>query len=106
LQAADGFLAQVIPQITATAAYREHGLIVITFAAPEETTEASATSSPAGTFTGTLTAAGSPAGALLLSPFLRHAGMRSTSDFDPAAPRQSLEGLVTVAAADSSSRHN
>jgi hypothetical protein len=118
LQAADGFLAQVVPQITATAPYREGGLIAITFVGAGEvgapgspssapstqpSTTASPTSSssgspaigyPAGSTTTTLTAAGAPVGALLLSPFLRHAGAHSTSTFDQLSPRQSLEGLL------------
>ena len=54
---------------------------------------------PAGTLTTTLTAAGAPAGALLLSPFLRHPGKRLASAFDPQAPRTSLEGLLQAKAA-------
>jgi hypothetical protein len=115
LQAADGFLRQVIGQITTTAAYREHGLIVITFGAGQEGTESatgspgaptsstgsrpnpvpgSATAYPAGTVTTTLSVSGQPTGALLLSPFLAHPGKRIATTFNPLAPRKSLEGLL------------
>jgi hypothetical protein len=109
VQAADAFLQEVVPKIVASAAYSEHGLIVITFAAadPAGTSTGTATTPsagtteaagggvvyPAGSLTSTLTAEGAPAGALLLSPFLRHVGTRSPSAFNPASPRTSLEGL-------------
>ncbi len=110
VQAADAFLRQAVAQITATAAYREHGLIAITFVAPGQEGAASTGSStapatsatgpaisyPGGTVTSTLTAAGQPAGALLLSPFLRHAGGRIATTFNPLSPRESLEGLLGV----------
>jgi hypothetical protein len=106
LQAADGFLSQVVSQIEATADYREHGLIVVTFLAPNQegstpgspTTPAtgSAISYPAGTLANTLTATGQPTGVLLLSPFLRHAGARVATTFDPISPRKSLAGLLGV----------
>jgi hypothetical protein len=115
LQAADAFLQEAVAKILASSSYREHGLIVITFAAgaPEETSTSTATTPsadtteaagsgityPAGSLTSTLSAAGSPAGALLLSPFLRHAGTQSSSAFEPAAPRTSLEGLLQTKAA-------
>jgi hypothetical protein len=107
-QAADAFLREVVPKITASTAYTEHGLIVITFAPANQagtttstaTTPASGTTEaatgvayPAGSLASTLTAEGAPAGALLLSPFLRHVGARSSSAFDTAAPRASLEGI-------------
>jgi hypothetical protein len=113
-QAADAFLQEVVPKIMASAAYREHGLIVITFGAASPPTasqsaatepaagpaEAAGTESayPAGTPTSTLTTAGAPAGALLLSPFLRHVGARSASAFNPASPRTSLEALFKTKA--------
>jgi hypothetical protein len=129
LQAADAFLGEVVPKIMASAAYREHGLIVIAFgavsqgsaspgaanpgtanppaASPGAATEPSAgpaeaasteVAYPAGTPTSTLTAAGAPAGALLLSPFLRHVGARSANALDPASPRASLEALLETRA--------
>jgi hypothetical protein len=122
LQAADAFLQEVVPKIVASAAYAEHGLIVITFGAanPQDvppgaaapstgtatapsagTTEAAGQgiAYPAGTLTSTLTAASPPAGALLLSPFLRHAGARTTAVFNPLSPRASLERLFQTKAA-------
>lgn len=104
--AADAFVAEVVPKIVASATYKEHGLIVITFATAAGAASAPSTETPstegagaevvypAGTLTTTLTAAGAPAGALVLSPFLRHPGKRVASAFDPQAPRTSLEGLL------------
>jgi hypothetical protein len=89
LTAADSFLAQTLPTITSTAAYRDSGLVVITFgsvAAP------AAAGLPAGSATATLTAT-PPAGALLISPF-GTAGSRSSTAFDPSSPTQSLEKLL------------
>jgi hypothetical protein len=112
LQAADGFVRETVTRITATAGYREHGLIAITFApasgsssttAPaagttDPTTPAAGspteTSYPAGTSATSLSASGSPAGVLLLSPFLRQVGRRVPSAFDAAAPHRSLEEVL------------
>ncbi len=107
VQAADAFLQEVVPKIVASASYTEHGLIVLTFApssatsAPSTgTTEAAGTVAyPAGSLTSTLTAAGTPGGALLLSPFLRHAGTQSAGAFNAGSPRTSLEGLLQAKAA-------
>jgi hypothetical protein len=114
VQAADAFLQEVVPKIEASAAYKEHGLIVITFGTASQqgassgtTTSPSASTTagtgtevtyPTGSITSTLTAAGAPAGALLLSPFLNHAGTRSTSTFNPLAPHESLEALFRTKA--------
>ncbi len=125
VQAADAFLQEVVPKIEGSAAYREHGLIVITFGAAgrsgetlasgehpqfgQQGTSPSTTTGPsegtgtevtypAGSITSTLTAAGTPAGALLLSPFLSHAGTRSASAFNPLAPHESLEALFRAKA--------
>jgi hypothetical protein len=100
-QTADAFLHEVVPQIEASAGYREGGLIAITFATAGETaagasTNPSATPAiayPAGTQVSTAAATGAP-GALLLSPFLAHAGARLSSAFDQLAPRKSLEELL------------
>jgi hypothetical protein len=122
VQAADAYLQEVVPKIMASATYREHGLIVITFAPSGQagtptsaaTTPTSATTAPAagsteaagagvaypaGSLTSTLTAEGSPAGALLISPFLRHVGTRSSNAFNPTSPRVSLEALFKPKAA-------
>jgi hypothetical protein len=89
LTAADEFLKATLPAITASAAYREHGLVVITFGAVGNAT---ASSLPAGASTATLSS--EPAvGVLLLSPFAR-AGARPTSTFNPTSPKQSLSGLL------------
>jgi hypothetical protein len=89
LIAADSFLQQTVPTITSLAAYRERGLIVVTFGAVGS---AAATGLPAGAATATLST--TPAsGVLLLSPFAR-AGARSTTAFNPASPKQSLEQLL------------
>jgi hypothetical protein len=109
--AADAFVAEVVPKIVASATYREHGLIAITFATATGAASTPSTGTPstegagaevvypAGTLTTTLTAASAPAGALVLSPFLRHPGKRVASAFDPQAPRTSLEGLLQAKAA-------
>jgi hypothetical protein len=89
LGAADGFLQQAVPPITSSAAYRDHGLIVVTFAAVGS---AAASGLPAGAATATLTSQ-PPAGVLLLSPF-SSAGTRPATAFNPASPRQSIERLL------------
>jgi hypothetical protein len=89
LTAADGFLKATLASITASATYKVHGLIVITFATVAVATQ---TELPAGASTATL-AYQPPAGAALLSPFAK-AGTRSTVSFNPTSPRQSLEELL------------
>lgn len=89
LTAADEFLKATVPTITANAAYRESGLIVVTFAT---VASATATGLPAGASAATLTAE-PPVGVLLISPFAA-AGARSSSAFDPTSPKQSIEKLL------------
>jgi len=89
LSAADEFLKATVPTITSSAAYRAHGLIVITFATIHNAT---ASSLPAGASTATLSSE-PPAGVLLLSPFAK-AGARSASTFNPTSPKQSLSRLL------------
>jgi hypothetical protein len=89
LTAADEFLKTTLPAITTSAAYREHGLVVITFGAVGNAT---ASSLPAGAATATLSSE-PPVGVLLLSPFAR-AGTRPTTPFDPTSPKQSLAALL------------
>jgi hypothetical protein len=89
LSAADEFLKATLPAITASAAYRAHGLVVITFGSVGNAT---ASSLPAGSSTATLSST-PPAGVLLLSPFAR-AGVRPTSAFHPTSPKQSLSRLL------------
>jgi hypothetical protein len=89
LTAADEFLKATLAQITTTAAYREHGLIVVTFATVGIAAQSGI---PAGASTSTLTSQ-PPGGVALMSPFAR-AGLRSSAAFDPASPAQSLEGLL------------
>jgi hypothetical protein len=89
LTAADEFLKATLPAITASAAYREHGLVVITFGSVGNAT---ASSLPAGASTATLSSE-PPVGVLLLSPFAR-AGARPTTAFNPTSPKQSLSGLL------------
>ncbi len=86
--AADEFLKATLSTITATSAYKEHGLIVITFASVGIAAQSEL---PAGTSTATLSYQ-PPAGAALLSPFAK-AG-RATIAFDTTSPRQSLEKLL------------
>jgi hypothetical protein len=89
LSAADEFLNATLPTITSSAAYRAHGLIVITFATVGNAT---ASSLPAGASTATLSSE-PPVGVLLLSPFAR-AGAQPTSAFNPTSPKQSLSRLL------------
>jgi hypothetical protein len=109
VQSADAYLQEVVPKIEASSAYKEHGLIVVTFGTagqpgtPSSTTSATVGTGtevtyPVGSITSTLTAAGAPAGALLLSPFLSHAGARSANAFNPLAPHESLEALFRAKA--------
>jgi hypothetical protein len=89
LTAADEFLKATLPAITTSAAYREHGLIVITFGSVGNAT---ASSLPAGASTATISSE-PPVGVLLLSPFAR-AGARPKTAFNPTSPKQSLSGLL------------
>ena len=89
LSAADEFLKATVPTITSTAAFRESGLIVVTFASVGSAT---ATGLPAGAATATLTSQ-PPAGVLLISPFA-HAGAHPATAFNPTSPKQSLSGLL------------
>lgn len=89
LTAADEFLKASLAQITTSAPYREHGLIVVTFATVGV---ASAAGLPSGASTATLTSQ-PPAGVVLMSPFAR-AGARSSTSFNPTSPVQSLEALL------------
>jgi hypothetical protein len=123
-QTADAFLQSVVGEITATAAYSEGGLIAIAFAgapnapatppaqpAPGQTqtstpnTQAGGEARPAsgqpqptpyppGTQASTLSA--TTTGTLLLSPYLRRPGARLASTFDAAAPRASIEELLST----------
>jgi hypothetical protein len=89
LTTADEFLKATLPTITSSPAYRENGLVVITFAS---IAGATATGLPAGATTATLTST-PPAGALLISPFVA-AGAKSSATLNPASPKQSLEKLL------------
>jgi hypothetical protein len=89
LTAADEFLKATVPVITACASYREHGLIVVTFATVGV---AAAAGLPAAASTAALTSQ-PPAGVVLLSPFA-HAGARPVTPFNPTSPKQSLEELL------------
>jgi hypothetical protein len=89
LSAADEFLKTTLAQITSTPSFREHGLVVVTFAgvglAAQQGLAASASSA-------TLTST-PPAGAVLLSPFAR-AGARPAAAFNATSPEQSLTALL------------
>lgn len=89
LTAADEFLKATVPTITSSAAFRENGLIVVTFAS---VATATATGLPAGATTATLTAQ-PPAGVLLISPFAA-VGAHPSTAFNPASPKQSVEKLL------------
>ena len=87
--AASEFLKATIPTITSSAAFRESGLIVVTFASVGLATQ---TSLPAGSTTATLTST-PPAGVLLISPFVG-VGAKASASFNPTSPKQSLEKLL------------
>lgn len=89
LTAADEFLKATLPTITSTAAYRENGLVVITFAS---ITQPTASSLPAGAANATLTSQ-PPTGALLISPFVAE-DAKSAVTFSATSPKQSLEHLL------------
>jgi hypothetical protein len=89
LTAADEFLKATVPTITSAAAFRESGLIVVTFASIGNAT---ATGLPAGAATATLTTQ-PPAGVLLISPFAS-VGAKPSTTFNPTSPKQSLEKLL------------
>ncbi|HEV3046233.1 MAG TPA: hypothetical protein VGY13_02630 [Solirubrobacteraceae bacterium] len=89
LTTADEFLKATLPTIAASAAYRENGLVVVTFAT---VASASATGLPAGASTATLTSQ-PPAGALLISPFVA-VGASSSAALNTTSPKQSLEKLL------------
>jgi hypothetical protein len=89
LTSADEFLKATIPTITSSAAFRENGLIVVTFATVTSATE---TGLPAGAANATLTSQ-PPAGVLLISPFVG-VGAKSSASFNPTSPKQGLEKLL------------
>jgi hypothetical protein len=89
LTAADEFLKAAVVQITPSAPYREHGLIVVTFATVGV---AAAAGLPTGASTATLTSQPA-AGVVLFSPFAR-AGARPTTSFNPISPELSLQALL------------
>ncbi len=89
LTAADEFLKATLATITGTPTYKEHGLVVVTFATVGIATQSEL---PAGASTAQLTYQ-PPAGAALLSPFAK-AGARSTVAFNPTSPRRSAEALL------------
>jgi hypothetical protein len=90
LTAADEFLKVSVRTITATAAYRAHGLIVVTFGS---IVSASATELPSGATNATLTS-GPPVGVLLISPFASANTRPPATSFNPPEPRKSLEKLL------------
>jgi hypothetical protein len=89
LTAADEFLKATLTTITNTPAYKEHGLVVVTFATVAIPTQSEL---PAGASSATL-AYQPPAGVALLSPFTK-AGAHSSASFDTTSPRRSLEALL------------
>lgn len=89
LSAADAFAKETLASITGTSAYREHGLVIITFASVGLAAQQGL---PAGASSATLTEK-PPAGVLVLSPFAK-AGSRPSLHFDPTSPAQSLRALL------------
>jgi len=89
LTAADEFLKATLAQITSTPAFREHGLVVVTFTSVGLAAQQGL---PASASTATLTSQ-PPTGAVLLSPFARR-GTRPSTTFNATSPQQSLEALL------------
>ncbi len=89
LTAADEFLKATLATITGTTTFKEHGLVVVTFATVGIPTQSEL---PAGASTSQLTSQ-PPAGVALLSPFAK-AGAHSSVAYNPTSPRQSLEKLL------------
>jgi phosphatidylinositol-3-phosphatase len=79
LAGADAFLTQVVPEITATADYKQHGLILISF-------DSAASASGKGA---------EQVGALLLSPFV-NVGKRNEEAFNTYSLLRSLDRLFGV----------
>jgi hypothetical protein len=89
LTTADQFLQQAVTTITATSAYRENGLIVVTFGA---IAAGSASGLPNGSTAATL--ATEPAtGVLLISPFVT-AGSKPSAAYNPTSPKKTVEALL------------
>jgi hypothetical protein len=89
LTTADTFLKETLATITSTPAFKEHGLVVVTFATVAQPTLSGLA---AGSSNATLTSE-PPAGALLISPFAK-AGSKSSVAFNPTSPRKSVEALL------------
>jgi hypothetical protein len=89
LTAADEFLKATLASITSLSTYKEHGLVVVTFATVGIATQSEL---PAGSSTASL-AYTPAAGVALLSPFTK-AGTTSTATYNPTSPRKSLERLL------------
>lgn len=95
LAGADAFLREVVPQILATAAYREHGLILITFDASQEAASHAASDTRAPTAAKAGEGQGRRVGALIVSPFVR-SGTRTDESFNTYSLLKSLERLFGV----------
>ncbi len=89
LKAADEFAQATLPQVTGTAAFREHGLAVVTFTTVGV---ASQQGLPAGASSATLTSK-PPAGVLVISPFAK-AGAHSSVTYQISAPVHTVEQLL------------
>ncbi|HEV2982461.1 MAG TPA: alkaline phosphatase family protein [Solirubrobacteraceae bacterium] len=94
LAAADGFLAEWVPKILASPAYRRDGLLVITFGdgPPSDTT--GCCESPA--HAAAPTAGGGRVGALLLSPFAT-AGAESARPYNHYSLLRTVEDIFALA---------
>jgi phosphatidylinositol-3-phosphatase len=101
LAGADAFLKQIVPQILATTAYREHGLILLVFdsgpAAANATAASAAPPRDRGAHRAVISKAteGATVGALIVSPFV-NAGTKTSEAFDTYSLLRSLERLFGV----------
>jgi hypothetical protein len=89
LKTADEFAQATLPKITGTAAFREHGLAVVTFATVGLAAQQEL---PAGASSATLTSK-PPGGVLLISPFAK-AGAHSSVSYQASAPVHTVEQLL------------
>ena len=91
LTAADEFLKATLAEITSLSTYREHGLVVVTFATVGIATQSGL---PAGASTSTLTYQ-PPAGVALLSPFAKAGAHPSTWPTTPLHPGRASKSSCT-----------
>jgi hypothetical protein len=96
LQAADAFLAEWVPKILASAAYRHDGLLVITFSDAPASDNSGCCESPAASTPATPVTGGGRVGALLLSRFITARG-ESTAPYNHYSLLRTVEDVFGLA---------